>query len=147
MALGAQSGWLGTRFLTASEAATHEVYRQVVIRATPQDAVHTRCFDGAGPTPRIVRCATPHSAPGRPRTVQPRRTAPAKAPWWPGAPTDGPGRVTTTWSPSSACRATWRLSASTRASAPGSSMTSPGGPHRGGHRRGRPGPHEADAGP
>ncbi len=49
LALGAQAGWLGTRFLTAREAATHDVYRQAVIRAAPQDAVHTRCFDGGWP--------------------------------------------------------------------------------------------------
>ncbi|WP_407547600.1 nitronate monooxygenase [Streptomyces sp. Pv4-95] len=49
LALGAQAGWLGTRFLTASEAATHEVYRQAVLQAAPQDAVHTRCFDGGWP--------------------------------------------------------------------------------------------------
>ncbi|GAA0914291.1 NAD(P)H-dependent flavin oxidoreductase [Streptomyces rhizosphaericus] len=49
LALGAQAGWLGTRFLTACEAATHEVYRQAVIRAAPQEAVHTRCFDGGRP--------------------------------------------------------------------------------------------------
>ncbi|WP_413809611.1 NAD(P)H-dependent flavin oxidoreductase [Streptomyces sp. OE57] len=49
LALGAQAGWLGTRFLTASEADTHEVYRQAVIQAAPQDAVHTRCFDGGWP--------------------------------------------------------------------------------------------------
>ncbi|MGD3112063.1 NAD(P)H-dependent flavin oxidoreductase [Streptomyces sp. YGL11-2] len=49
LALGAQAGWLGTRFLTALEAATHEVYRAAVLRAAPQDAVHTRCFDGGWP--------------------------------------------------------------------------------------------------
>ncbi|MGA5562779.1 NAD(P)H-dependent flavin oxidoreductase [Streptomyces platensis] len=49
LALGAQAGWLGTRFLTACEAATHEVYRQAVIVAAPQDAVHTGCFDGGWP--------------------------------------------------------------------------------------------------
>ncbi|MGA4879127.1 NAD(P)H-dependent flavin oxidoreductase [Streptomyces lydicamycinicus] len=49
LALGAQAGWLGTRFLTACEAATHEVYRQAVIGAAPQDAVHTWCFDGGWP--------------------------------------------------------------------------------------------------
>ncbi|WKX73837.1 nitronate monooxygenase family protein [Streptomyces sp. XD-27] len=49
LALGAQAGWLGTRFLTAREAATHEVYRDAVIRAASQEAVHTRCFDGGWP--------------------------------------------------------------------------------------------------
>jgi NAD(P)H-dependent flavin oxidoreductase YrpB (nitropropane dioxygenase family) len=49
LALGAQAGWLGTRFLTASEAATLPVYRQAVLDAAGHDAVHTRCFDGGWP--------------------------------------------------------------------------------------------------
>ncbi len=47
--LGAQAGWLGTRFLTADEAASHPVYRDAVVRAAPEDSVHTRCFDGGWP--------------------------------------------------------------------------------------------------
>ncbi|WP_399123184.1 nitronate monooxygenase [Streptomyces sp. N2A] len=76
LALGAQAGWLGTRFLTASEAATHEVYRQAVIRAAPQDAVHVRCFDGGWPnaprralrnsTLRAWEAADGPTAPNRP---------------------------------------------------------------------------------
>lgn len=49
LALGAQAGWLGTRFLTALEAATHSVYRQAVLEADPDDAVYTHCFDGGWP--------------------------------------------------------------------------------------------------
>jgi NAD(P)H-dependent flavin oxidoreductase YrpB (nitropropane dioxygenase family) len=49
LALGAQAGWLGTRFLTATEAATHQVYRHQVLDAGPQDTVYTRCFDGGWP--------------------------------------------------------------------------------------------------
>jgi NAD(P)H-dependent flavin oxidoreductase YrpB (nitropropane dioxygenase family) len=49
LALGAQAGWLGTRFLTAIEARTHDVYRQAVIGAAGGDAVHTTCFDGGWP--------------------------------------------------------------------------------------------------
>jgi NAD(P)H-dependent flavin oxidoreductase YrpB (nitropropane dioxygenase family) len=49
LALGAQAGWLGTRFLTATEAATHDVYRRRVLDAAAEDAVHTRCFDGGWP--------------------------------------------------------------------------------------------------
>jgi NAD(P)H-dependent flavin oxidoreductase YrpB (nitropropane dioxygenase family) len=60
LVLGAQAGWLGTRFLTAVEAATHEVYRQWVLRAASQDAVYTRCFDGGWPDAahRALRNAT-----------------------------------------------------------------------------------------
>jgi NAD(P)H-dependent flavin oxidoreductase YrpB (nitropropane dioxygenase family) len=44
LALGAQAAWLGTRFLTANEANTHDEYRQRVIAACAADAVHTSCF-------------------------------------------------------------------------------------------------------
>lgn len=47
--LGAQAGWLGTRFLTAQEAFTHEVYRRQVIAAAETDAVYTLAFDGGWP--------------------------------------------------------------------------------------------------
>jgi NAD(P)H-dependent flavin oxidoreductase YrpB (nitropropane dioxygenase family) len=46
LTLGAQAGWLGTRFLTATEAATHDVYRSRLLEASGEDAVHTECFDG-----------------------------------------------------------------------------------------------------
>ncbi|MGW1449544.1 NAD(P)H-dependent flavin oxidoreductase [Micromonospora sp. NPDC002411] len=49
LALGAQAAMLGTRFLAADEAATHEVYRRHLIAATGADAVHTLCFDGGWP--------------------------------------------------------------------------------------------------
>ncbi|MEO3840233.1 nitronate monooxygenase [Streptomyces sp. CNZ287] len=49
LTLGAQAAWLGTRFLTAREAATHASYRQAVLRAHGEDAVYTRCFDGGWP--------------------------------------------------------------------------------------------------
>jgi NAD(P)H-dependent flavin oxidoreductase YrpB (nitropropane dioxygenase family) len=60
LALGAQAAWLGTRFLTATEAHTHDVYRQHVIDAAAEDAVHTRCFDGGWPDAphRAIRNAT-----------------------------------------------------------------------------------------
>jgi nitronate monooxygenase len=44
LALGAQGAWLGTRFLTASEADTHDEYRQRAFPACAADAVHTSCF-------------------------------------------------------------------------------------------------------
>jgi NAD(P)H-dependent flavin oxidoreductase YrpB (nitropropane dioxygenase family) len=76
LALGAQAGWLGSRFLTATEAATHEVYRRQVLAAAPQDAVYARCFDGGWPDAahRVIRNSTISdweaagcpAAPGRP---------------------------------------------------------------------------------
>jgi NAD(P)H-dependent flavin oxidoreductase YrpB (nitropropane dioxygenase family) len=47
--LGAQAVMLGTRFLAAAEAATHEVYRDRVLSADASDAMYTRCFDGGWP--------------------------------------------------------------------------------------------------
>jgi NAD(P)H-dependent flavin oxidoreductase YrpB (nitropropane dioxygenase family) len=60
LTLGAQAGWLGTRFLTATEAATHLVYRRALLGATGDDAVHTRCFDGGWPDAphRVIRNST-----------------------------------------------------------------------------------------
>src|SRR5262245_33868244 len=76
LALGAQAGWLGSRFLAAAEAATHQAYRRQVLTATPQDAVYTHCFDGGWPDAahRAIRNATiteweaagRPAAPGRP---------------------------------------------------------------------------------
>lgn len=76
LALGAQAGWFGTRFLAASEAYTHELYRERVIAAGADDAVYTLCFDGGwvGAPHRALRNSTLSSwedagrpsSPGRP---------------------------------------------------------------------------------
>lgn len=60
LALGAQAGWLGTRFLTAVEALTHDLHRRRVIEAAPQDVVYTRCFDDGWPNAphRVIRNST-----------------------------------------------------------------------------------------
>lgn len=47
--LGAQAAWMGTRFLTATEARTHTSYRRRVIDAHAENAHYTRCFDGGWP--------------------------------------------------------------------------------------------------
>ncbi|MFE0106225.1 NAD(P)H-dependent flavin oxidoreductase [Streptomyces sp. NPDC059009] len=75
LALGAQAGWLGTRFLTATEAATHDVYRQAVIGAAPHDAVHTRCFDGGWPDAphRALRNSTLRAWEAADRPAMPHR--------------------------------------------------------------------------
>lgn len=49
LVLGAQAVSLGTRFLAASEAHTHEVYRASVMTAAPDDAHYTLAFDGGWP--------------------------------------------------------------------------------------------------
>jgi NAD(P)H-dependent flavin oxidoreductase YrpB (nitropropane dioxygenase family) len=40
---------LGTRFLAAAEAATHQLYREQLMAATSVDAAYTYCFDGGWP--------------------------------------------------------------------------------------------------
>ena len=49
MVLGAQAVSVGTRFLVASEAHTHEAYRASLIAAAPDDAEYTLAFDGGWP--------------------------------------------------------------------------------------------------
>ncbi|GAA2076035.1 nitronate monooxygenase family protein [Streptomyces albiaxialis] len=76
LALGAQGAWMGTRFLTAHEAASHPTYRDAVRAAAPDDAAYTRCFDGGWPDAphRALRNSTmaaweeagSPAAPGRP---------------------------------------------------------------------------------
>lgn len=62
LTLGAQAAWLGTRFLVAHEAATHEVYRRAVLAARAEDAVHTTCFSldwsDPGAVHRVLRNST-----------------------------------------------------------------------------------------
>ncbi|MEU5239443.1 nitronate monooxygenase [Streptomyces lydicus] len=56
--LGAQAAWMGTRFLTATEARTHDSYRRRVIDAGVEEA-HTRgASTAAGPAHRTAPCAT-----------------------------------------------------------------------------------------
>jgi NAD(P)H-dependent flavin oxidoreductase YrpB (nitropropane dioxygenase family) len=58
--LGAQAGWIGTRFLTALEANTHELYRHQLVAASESDTVRTGCFDGGWPRAphRVLRNST-----------------------------------------------------------------------------------------
>ena len=70
LALGAQAGWIGTRFLTALEANTHEEYRRRLADASAADTVFTGCFDGGWPHAphRVLRNSTVSAweAAGRP---------------------------------------------------------------------------------
>ncbi len=58
--LGAQAVWMGSRFVAAEEAFTHDEYRRRVVDAHGEDAVHTLCFDGAWShaAHRVVRNST-----------------------------------------------------------------------------------------
>lgn len=49
MCLGAQAAWIGTRFLAASEADIHPVYRKKVLSASTSDTYYSKLFDGTWP--------------------------------------------------------------------------------------------------
>lgn len=60
LALGAQGAWIGTRFLTATEAATHDAYRHRVHDASVDDTAYTGCFEVGWPDAphRVLRNET-----------------------------------------------------------------------------------------
>jgi nitronate monooxygenase/enoyl-[acyl-carrier protein] reductase II len=60
LALGAQAGWLGTRFVAAQEADSHDYYRQRLVTAAATDTSRTSCFDGGWPNAphRVLRNTT-----------------------------------------------------------------------------------------
>jgi nitronate monooxygenase len=45
VSLGAAGVWVGTRFLTATEANIHPVYRDLVLRASADDTLYSELFD------------------------------------------------------------------------------------------------------
>lgn len=49
LCLGAQAGWIGTRFLLSHEARIHERYRERLGAAAETDTVYTEIFDGGWP--------------------------------------------------------------------------------------------------
>ncbi|MGX7758878.1 NAD(P)H-dependent flavin oxidoreductase [Streptomyces angustmyceticus] len=75
LALGAQAGWMGTRFLAAAEARTHDIYRRRVVGARTEEAQYTGCFDGGWPNAphRSLRNSTLASweAAGSPLSARP----------------------------------------------------------------------------
>jgi nitronate monooxygenase len=71
LALGASGVWLGTRFLTATEARVHPEYRKAVIGSSATDTVLTTLFDGGWDGQhRVLRNSTVQEweAQGRPPT-------------------------------------------------------------------------------
>src|SRR6266540_2704672 len=87
LALGAQAGWLGTRFLTAPEAATHDLYRHRVLAAAPAAApaaaLYTRCFDCGWPDVphRAIRNSTIDA--WEAASCPPAQAVQGRARWWP----------------------------------------------------------------
>lgn len=72
IALGADGGVFGTRFLVANESAAHRDYKNAVIAAQAEDTLHTTLFDVGWPDAphRVIRTATVESweRAGRPPT-------------------------------------------------------------------------------
>jgi NAD(P)H-dependent flavin oxidoreductase YrpB (nitropropane dioxygenase family) len=60
LALGADAGWLGTRFLLAQEASVHDRWRARILAAADTSTVHTTAFDGGWPDSphRVLRNST-----------------------------------------------------------------------------------------
>lgn len=60
MCLGAQAAWIGTRFLAASEADIHPVYRAKVLSATASDTYYSKLYDGTWPNAagRVIKNKT-----------------------------------------------------------------------------------------
>jgi NAD(P)H-dependent flavin oxidoreductase YrpB (nitropropane dioxygenase family) len=46
LALGAQAAWIGTRFVSATEADAHPFYRERLLAANAEDTVYSTLFDG-----------------------------------------------------------------------------------------------------
>jgi NAD(P)H-dependent flavin oxidoreductase YrpB (nitropropane dioxygenase family) len=72
LTLGAQAGWIGTRFLASHEADVHPRYRERLIAAAETDTVYGGLYDGGWPNAphRTLRNATWDDwvAAGRPPT-------------------------------------------------------------------------------
>ncbi|MDE2488385.1 MAG: nitronate monooxygenase [Alphaproteobacteria bacterium] len=46
LCLGATGVWMGTRFIASREAHAGELYRDVILEASDEDTVRTRCYSG-----------------------------------------------------------------------------------------------------
>jgi NAD(P)H-dependent flavin oxidoreductase YrpB (nitropropane dioxygenase family) len=75
LALGADAGWLGTRFLMADEAGAHDVWRARIRAADDRSAVYTTAFDGGWPDAphRVLRNSTLAAWEGAGRPASPGR--------------------------------------------------------------------------
>ena len=60
LALGAAAGWIGTRFLLATEAHVHPAYQAAIRQASETDTVYGVIFDGGWPEAphRVLRNST-----------------------------------------------------------------------------------------
>ena len=75
LALGASAGWLGSRFVLATETRAHVTYQALLLAAAETSTVHTGVFDGGWPNAphRTLRNSTIDAweAAGRPNSDRP----------------------------------------------------------------------------
>lgn len=68
-ALGAQGVWMGTRFIASAEAHAAQMYKDVIIEASDEDTIVTRCYSGK--TMRVFRNPYVMDWEKRPQDLQP----------------------------------------------------------------------------
>jgi enoyl-[acyl-carrier protein] reductase II len=69
LALGAQGVWLGTRFIASAEAHAAPMYHDMILAATDEDTVRTRCYSGK--PMRVHKNAYVDDWESRPEEIQP----------------------------------------------------------------------------
>ncbi|HSV04609.1 MAG TPA: nitronate monooxygenase family protein [Phenylobacterium sp.] len=69
LCLGAVGVWMGTRFIASQEAHAGQMYRDVILEATDEDTVRTRCYSGK--PMRVKKNDYVADWEGRPQDIQP----------------------------------------------------------------------------
>jgi enoyl-[acyl-carrier protein] reductase II len=69
LALGAQGAWIGTRFIASAEAHAGALYKQVIVDASDEDTIVTRCYSGK--TMRVFKNEYVAEWERRPQDIQP----------------------------------------------------------------------------
>ena len=69
LSLGAVGVWMGTRFIASLEAHSGQMYRDVIVEATDEETVRTRCYSGK--PMRVKKNPYVEDWEGRPQDIQP----------------------------------------------------------------------------
>jgi enoyl-[acyl-carrier protein] reductase II len=69
LCLGAVGVWMGTRFIASQEAHAGQMYRDVILEATDEDTVRTRCYSGK--PMRVKKNSYVEDWERRPQDIQP----------------------------------------------------------------------------
>ena len=69
LCLGAVGVWMGTRFIASQEAHAGELYREVILEASDEDTIRTRCYSGK--PMRVKKNAYVEDWERRPQDIQP----------------------------------------------------------------------------